>query len=209
MKKTGILVLLLIIATSFQSVTGDFVGVIKIKHKYKDLEGKDITSRLAPHLGKEWEYSIDDKNYKSVNEAGNWVQLYNGESNVYYSFTKEKKASKYDVGATSSSKFEVTYLDRKEKVAGYICDVMKVETDDQTTIYYYSKEIRTNPENFANHQFGNWNKYLKAADGGITLKFELTDHKNKFMWIATATEVKPMALSATDFEFPSGYTIAE
>ncbi len=209
MKKTGILVLLLIIATSFQSVTGDFVGVIKIKHKYKDLEGKDITSRLAPHLGKEWEYSIDDKNYKSVNEAGNWVQLYNGESNVYYSFTKEKKASKYDAGATSSSKFEVTYLDRKEKVAGYICDVMKVETDDQTTIYYYSKEIRTNPENFANHQFGNWNKYLKAADGGITLKFELTDHKNKFMWIATATEVKPMALSATDFEFPSGYTIAE
>lgn len=209
MKKTGILVLLFIIATSFQSVTGDFVGVIKIKHKYKDLEGKDITSRLAPHLGKEWEYSIDDKNYKSVNEAGNWVQLYNGESNVYYSFTKEKKASKYDAGATSSSKFEVTYLDRKEKVAGYICDVMKVETDDQTTIYYYSKEIRTNPENFANHQFGNWNKYLKAADGGITLKFELTDHKNKFMWIATATEVKPMALSATDFEFPSGYTIAE
>ncbi|MBL7768886.1 MAG: DUF4412 domain-containing protein [Flavipsychrobacter sp.] len=209
MKKTGILVLLLIIATSFQSVTGDFVGVIKIKHKYKDLEGKDITSRLAPYLGKEWEYSIDDKNYKSVNEAGNWVQLYNGESNVYYSFTKEKKASKYDAGATSSSKFEVTYLDRKEKVAGYICDVMKVETDDQTTIYYYSKEIRTNPENFANHQFGNWNKYLKAADGGITLKFELTDHKNKFMWIATATEVKPMALSATDFEFPSGYTIAE
>lgn len=209
MKKTGILVLLFIIATSFQSVTGDFVGVIKIKHKYKDLEGKDITSRLAPYLGKEWEYSIDDKNYKSVNEAGNWVQLYNGESNVYYSFTKEKKASKYDAGATSSSKFEVTYLDRQEKVAGYICDVMKVETDDQTTIYYYSKEIRTNPENFSNHQFGNWNKYLKAADGGITLKFELTDHKNKFMWIATATEVKPMALSANDFEFPSGYTIAE
>lgn len=209
MKKMGIIALLFLMMTSFHSGSGDFVGMIKMKHKYKNLEGKDITSLLAPYLGREWEYYIDDKNYKSVNESGNWVQLYTGADNLYYSFTKEKSASKFDGGSTSSSKFEVTYLDRKEKVAGFLCDIMKVETDNQTTIYYYSKEVRTNPENFANHNYGNWNQYLKAADGGITLKFELTDHKNKFIWIATATSVKPMALTASDFEFPEGYSVAE
>jgi len=204
------LFLFTLLATLLCSLTGEpqyFTGKIVMKYDFKDTKGNDMTEKIAAFLGREQHYFIDSSNYKSMDENNNWMQLYNSSNNSFYMFTKDKSAQKLDGGTHTSQKAEVIKLDKKEKIAGYECSALQMETDDATTVYYYSPRLRVNPAAFAKHNYGDWNKYLEASGGALALKFVMTDHKNGYVWTSTAIGVIPMKLTAKDFEFPSDYKV--
>lgn len=204
MKSIVLLLLMALPARLMQTAEPVFTGKIVFTNTFKDLDGNDITEQMAPYIGREVHYFINAANYRAYDENDNWVQLDNLKTNTYYSFSKEKRATKIDASKTSSTKFEVTKLAEKVKIAGYECDAMQVETDDMTTVFYYTSKVRVDPAVFATHGYGNWNQFLVATDGALTLKFETTLHKQKLKWISTAKSVKRMKLDDSAFEYPTG-----
>lgn len=194
--------ILIVILTSFISDKEIFVGKILYKYSFTDFKGNDITDKIAPYFGREQHYFIDNLNYKTYDEKNVLTQLYNSETNIYYSFSKDKTAKKYDGAVQTSQSFIVTKLNKKEKIAGYDCESIQVQTDNVTIVYYFNKNIKTNPKNFSKHNFGEWNKYLEATDGALSLKFIITDTKNGYIWTSIATEVSEQKLTLSDFTFP-------
>ena len=195
-----ILSVLLLLLTPSYTINEPFIGRIDYKNSFTDLRGTDISSRLSPILGSENAYFINDRNYKASDENKNLLYLYKGETNTYYSINKNKRAQKIDASKTDNGKYVVTKLQRQEKVAGYLCNSIRVEKDTISIVYFYSPLIRVNSSNFAQHNFGQWNKYLAATNGALPLKFILTDQKIGFIWTSVAAQISKEKLTALDFE---------
>jgi len=194
--------------SAFKSNEEFFNGKILYKYTFTDLQGNNINSKLAPYLGSEQHYFIDNKNYKSLNQ-NKLQQLYNSGTNNYYYFTDNNAAQKIDGSKATSQKFDVTRLDKTEKVAGYDCKAIQIETDEATTIYFYSPQIKTDKRVFAKHSFGEWNKYLEATDGALALKYIMTNKKYGYIWTSTATEISKMKFTSKDFSFPENVQVKE
>lgn len=194
---------LAVLLTGFTTDNDPFVGKILYKFSFSDKDGNDITEKLAPHLGREQHYYINSENYKSHDENGDMGQLFRQETNMYYYFNKGKFVQEFDGATQTSQKHVVTKLNATENIAGYECAAIQIETDDATTIYYYSAKVRTDKNAFANHNFGGWNQYLEATNGALALKHIRTDHKNGFIWTSVAADVSRMDLNADEFALPS------
>ena len=207
MKKSIQIFIFIILLTSFKADNDIFIGKVLYKYTFTDLKGLDITDKLAPYLGREQHYFIDGKNYKAYDEKGNWVQLYNSETNYYYYFNKDKTVQKIDGSIQASQKAIITKLDIKEVIAGYECEAIQIETDNITTVYYYNASVKTDFKIFSKHNFGEWNKYLEASGGALSLKFVMTDRKLGYIWTSVATEISRQSLTSNDFELPAGLII--
>lgn len=207
MRKAIAILTLTFLLTAFVTEDQSFIGKITFKYSFTDLKGNDISDQMFAYFGKEQQYFIDEKNYKSYDEKNYWTQLYNSETNLYYSFNKDKTAKEIDGSRITSQKFKVKKLDITEPVAGYECKAFQVETDNATTIYYYSPKLKINISPFLKHNFGEWNKYLKEAEGAMSLKFVMTNHQNGFVWTAVATEVTQQNFKSADFEFPKDFQL--
>lgn len=164
MKKIISASILAALLTSFMMSVDFFTGKITYQYSFTDLNGKDITDKMAPYYGREQHYYIDDENYKAHDENNNWVQLYHGETNSYFYFSKDKTAQKFDASMPTAQKVVVTIIDKKEKVSGYDCDVIQIETENTTIVYYFSSSIKVDAKVYANHKIGEWHKYI-GSDG--------------------------------------------
>lgn len=202
MKKIISAFILAMLLGSFKTEDDVFVGKIIYQYSFTDLNGKDITDKMASYHGREQHYYIDARNYKAYDEQHNWVQLYHGETNSYFYFSKDKTAQKFDASMPTAQNVIVTTIDKKEKVCGYNCDAIQIETENTTIVYYFNSSIKVDSRIYANHKIGEWNKYMEATDGALPLKFVMTNAKNGFVWTSTATEVSRQVLSADDFKFP-------
>jgi hypothetical protein len=181
-----------------------FTGKIVYKYQFKDANGTDITDAMVNVIGKEQHYFVNDKNYKAYDEANNLLQLYNSDSNFYYQIAKDKSVQKIDASISTSKIFTIKKLKTKEKVADYVCNIVEVITDDATTTYYYSPLIKINPLVYRKHQYGEWNKIMKATNGSLPLKFKMINHKQGFLtWVSSAFLVQPKQLSDSDFNLPT------
>lgn len=209
MKKIIAFVAVLTCLSSFKGSEESFSGKILYQYTFTDLSGKDMTDKMTPFVGKEQHYFISGKNYKAYDENNNLTQLYNAETNTYYSVNKDKTAQKLDGATVTSQRFEVKVknLAATEKIAGYDCKSVQIETDGASTIYYYSPKVKIDAKVFAKHSLGEWNKYLETTQGCLALKYVMTNTKNGFIWTATAAKVEKQALPAKDFELPKDIQI--
>ena len=189
------------------SIPPPFTGKIQYKYSFSDLEGKDITEKAALVLGREQHYFVSDSNYKSHDESNNITQLYDSRTNTYFGFWKNQTAHRIDALTRTSQKYMIRKLDKTETILGYKCRAIQVETDETSTVYYYSPLLRINPKGFSKHNFGDWNRYLEATDGALSLKYVITNLKKGYVWTIQATKITKMQLGAGDFEFPKMYIL--
>lgn len=187
--------------------SGKFTGMIKYKYSYTDLEGNNITNKLGPELGLEQHYFVSDSSYKSYDQANNIIQLYDGRTNTYYGFAKNKTSRRIDALYRSSQQYIITKLDKKEKILGYDCVAIQVVTDKTSTVYYYSPELRISTKGFAKHNFGDFKSYLDATRGALALKYVITYPKEGYIWTILAQKITPMKLGGKDFVYPEGYEL--
>lgn len=202
MKTTIGLLILLAALVAFKSSEKDFTGKIVYQNKFTDLAGNDMTDRMAAFLGREQHYYINEKNYKSYDEKENLAQLYHAATNTYYAVGKDKTAQKIDAATGASGKQTIKHLEERERIAGYDCKALRMETDEATVVYYYSPQVKVDPKAYAKHHFGEWKAYLEATQGCLPLKHVITNTKHGFIWTLTAVSVERMALKDKDFELP-------
>ncbi|WP_276349173.1 DUF4412 domain-containing protein [Daejeonella sp. JGW-45] len=207
MKKIILLLLLGIGTISATPDAATFTGKIQYRYSFTDLQGNDITDRAAPLLGREQHYFVSDSNYKSYDETNTITQLYNSRSNTYFGFWKDKTASRIDALTRTSQQYKVTRLNKKEKILGYDCVAIQVETDNTSTIYYYSPLLRIDYKAYAKHNFGEWNNYLETTRGALSLKYIITNPQKGYVWTVLAEKITAMKLNARAFEFPQGYEL--
>jgi hypothetical protein len=207
MKKSLLVLAIAIALTSAKTDKSVFTGKIEYSFSFSDLQGNDITNRMASILGREQHYFVIDGNYKSYDEGQNITQLYNGRTNTYYGFWKDKTAHQIDALTRTSQQYLITKLDKKEKILGYDCIAIQVDTDESTSVYYYSPLLKIDPNAFLKHNFGDWNRYLEATSGALSLKYVITNHNKGYVWTVLANKITKMPLRMVDFEFPEGYVL--
>ncbi|HEX8333912.1 MAG TPA: DUF4412 domain-containing protein [Segetibacter sp.] len=197
-----------IIIVSFSGHDTPFSGRIVSINTFTDLHLNNIGKQLYPYFGKELYYYIDSKNYKTYNERQQLMYLYNSATTTHYSFDKKSKtASKNDVTLKSTTPTIFTKLPNKETIAGYECEAIQARQGKVITTYFYSPKLKLNYNAFLNHEFGEWNAYLKETDGALPLKFTMKDFEKGYIWTNEAVEVKQMHLTDEDFRFPSQYRL--
>jgi len=170
-----------------------------------DSHGNDLNAQMTPYLGANQHYFINSRNYKSYSNE-KLKQLYNAETNTYYAVVNDT-VSKVDGSESNSGKVKVKKLNYTENILGYTCQAVQIETDLGITIYFYTPQIKVNKQEFARHNYGDWNKYLEATDGALTLKHIYRPKKYNLIWTATATSITPMDLTAADFVLPGDLPI--
>ncbi len=207
MKKLFLVLAIVIASTPAIPFTPRFTGKIQYIYSFSDLDGNDITEKAASALGREQHYFVSDSNYKSHDESNNITQLYDSRINTYFGFWKDKTAHRIDALTRTSQKYKIKKLDKTESILGYKCSAIQVETDESTTDYYYTPLIRIGTQAFSKHNFGDWNRYLEATDGALSLKYVITNHKKGYIWTIQAVKITKMQFGAGDFEFPKDYVL--
>lgn len=193
----------LFLSSTLYAQINNFTGKIIYEYTFQNPEtGQDITNQLALDFGLEQHYFINSSNYKAFDENGDFVQSYNSETNKYYFLNPSTdQVMVIDASTKTSDNVEVIHFEDTEIILGKECKKVVVKTTIAETIYYYSEEIRVNPEPFLGHEFGSWSNYIKATNGALPLKYIV---KNKeYTWISLATNIERMEL--TDQEFSPEY----
>lgn len=190
-----------LVATGFISPPAGpwFSGKIVYHNTFKTLAGDDISAKLGPMFGLDDPYYISDNNYKMYTENKQLVELYTGATNQFRFYMNGKEAAAMD--AATGTPGTVKPLPKTATIAGYPCQSLQVtnEAEGSTTVYFYAPKLRVNPERFAKHAMGDFYTFLKASNGGLPLRMEVTNTKQGFTMVSEATAVQAMALTAADF----------
>lgn len=179
-----------------------FEGHIKYTKQYTDFNGKDISRKVAAYFDKEEVLYTDEKNYKILNERSQYVKLFNGNTDAYYYFNRDKTAYKIDIRNRTSQHVKIEYLPDTETIAGYECKAVKVETDLRTLVIFYSPEVIANTSIYQGYILNELGEIFKATGGALPLKNIEIDRRARFITITKAITVNHEELAARDFKFP-------
>jgi len=210
MPSLSFMVLSLCITTLIPSETDKyFEGKITYKYTFLDPKtGKDITNQYTETIGTKQVYFVDEYHYKSINDWGKLTQLYDAESNTYYSFDgKENKAYKLPAEHRTSSSLSINHPDSTAIILNRECHIVTLTSNLSRKIYYYDPELKIDYSNFLNHYFGDWNRFLKATDGAIALKTIVKT--DKYIWISEAVEIEWKDLDDSVFKLPKNVEFVE
>lgn len=189
-----------LLLTAFVPADGPwFSGKIVYHNKFATLAGQDVTDKVAPLLGADDPYYISNYGYKMYTEAGKLVELYAVSDNQFHAYMNGQAMPTVD--AATGTPGVVKPLTQTDTVAGYPCQSLEIsnEAEGTTTVYFYSPELRVNPEAYSKHAYGDFYTYLKAAQGAVPLRIVATNSKQGFVMTSEATSVKNLPLTAADF----------
>ncbi len=179
--------------------SGNFNG--KIIYEYQFLHsatGEDMRKSLGSFFGREQHYYANSENYKAYDENGQFRQLYNSKTNTYYFLNPGNGlVMEMDAGNQTSKVISVEHFEETQQILGKECNKLIIKTDSDETTYWYSTEIKLNPENFKEHNVGNWNRYMEESGGALPLKF--TVKNQNYIWVSAAIEIEDGDLKNEDF----------
>ena len=198
MKKVFVAVSLLLCSFTMSADGPWFSGKIVYHNSFSTLAGQDITDKLAPMLGSENLYYVSGGDYKAYSEKKQLLELYTARDNKFQFFMNGQAVPGMDA-AVGTPGAVVKALPGKATVAGYDCQSLQIDTDGNTTVYYFSPKVRVNPELYSKHQMGDYYTYLKASHGALPLKFVVTNTKQGYKMVSEATSVEAMPLAASEF----------
>lgn len=185
-----------------QEKTAYFQGKISYVMNYSDFKGNNINSKVAAFFDREQHLYINEQNYKLLDQNKNHVKLYNASNNAYFFFNRDHTAYKIDVTSKTTQRVKVFEVEDTDTILGHVCKAVKVEADFRAYIYFYSPEIRINPDVYNNYNMEEWNVYIKASNGALPLRVITLDLRGKYVEDKEAVSITPMSLVAADFSFP-------
>ena len=197
MKKIFVFASLLMCSFTMAADGPWFSGKILYHNSFTTLAGQDIADKVAPMLGNENLYYISGDNYKAYTEKKQMLELYTGKTNQLQYFINGQ-ASSMDAAIGTPGAI-VKALPEKVTIAGYACQSLQIDSDGNTTIYYFSPKVRVNPALYSKHLMGDWATFLNATHGALPLKFTVTNRKQGFVMTSEATSVEAMPLAVTEF----------
>ena len=200
MKKMKNLLTLILCTSAFVlfGQSNEFQGKITYQIQYLDSLGNKL-DRGSPKKDRKMYYFISNGNYKSLNEKGEISQLYNSSSNKYY-FNYQGQIQSVDASIQFPKSGKVKKLKGEQKVLGKNCKSLRITSELGITTYFYSDDVKVNHKDFTNHNFGNWNLFLKSTLGSLAIKYETVDPNTGEITLMEAIEIKEMELTKEDFD---------
>lgn len=176
-----------------------FTGKISLKTRYYDSLGIEVAAKL---IGRDAEmhYYVAGGNYKSLNQDSVLTQLYNSATNQYY-FNNQNQFQVVDATYRYPVMGKVTEPEGTETIQGRACKKVTIQSESETTTYYYSDEVRVDRSLYTKHNFWNWNLLMEASGGGVPLKYVI--EFPAMTVVMEAYEIEELDLTADDFNIES------
>jgi hypothetical protein len=202
MQKTLILVLLIFLCASTitaQNFEGKIVYQNVYKSKLPNVEDEQLTAMLGPSQ----DYMIKDGNYKSITNGTmmQW-QLYRKQDNrLYIKMAGVPVVFWNDGGENRDSILSAEIKKGAETIAGHVCDQLTLTCKSGIQKYYFTRNIKLDPQLFTQHKYGNFNEVVSRIRS-VPLKVVL--ETAQFSVTSTATQILPAKLDEKEFELPEG-----
>lgn len=154
---------------------------------------------ISEYLGSEQHYYIDGKNYKSFNEKGEFSQLYNSKTNIYhYIDPNSGEVVDFDASENAPNIISINHFDERKEILGYNCKRVVIISEASETEYWFSADLKVDPEVFKEHAFGEWATLLKETKGGLPLEY--TVKTQYYNWSSTASLVEKKEFLESEFD---------
>lgn len=176
-----------------------FNGKISLETRYYDSLGIEVDAKLIGR-DSEMHYYVAGGNYKSLNQDSILTQLYNSATNQYY-FANQNQFQMVDATYKHPVMGKVTEPEGTETVLGKACKKVTIQSESETTTYYYSDELRVDKSLYTKHNFWNWNLFMEASGGGVPLKYVI--EFPAMTVVMEAYEIEELDLTADDFNIES------
>lgn len=189
--------LLVCICFSGYSQSKTFEGYIIYRYSYFSPEGEDITEKMLLENDSVQHYYINGENYISFGQNQNFQQLYNSKTNRYF-YPREGNIMYLDAASSSGQKPEFKDMPGEKTIMGKVCKGIEMTSGEKSTIYFYSEDIRVDPEPFAKHNLGGFGPYLNESGGCLSL--EIISKNKDYTMIMTAEFVQEIDLPEDGFD---------
>jgi Domain of unknown function (DUF4412) len=168
--------LFLVFAAAAQ--TGPFEGKIVYNLKFHDKTGAMSDAQSAQYLGTEQRYYIEGGRYRSeMNGLMQMTQVY-PDNDTLYTTMKGMNALLYvDARILKDEVITQTITASEEKIAGYACKLLEIKSKKGSLKYWFSEEVRADPADYQNHQYGFWKLCLELTGGALPLRLVSDDPK--------------------------------
>lgn len=188
------------ICFSGYSQSNVFEGYIIYRYSYFSPDGEDITENMLIDKDSVQHYYINSENYISFGQSQNFQQLYNSKTNRYF-YPKDGNIMYTNAANSSGQKPKFKNLSEKKIIMGKECKGIELKRGENSTIYFYSDEIRVNPEPFSNHHLGEFGPYLKETGGCLSLQI-ISKNKDHTL-VMTAEFIQEIHLPEDGFDVDS------
>lgn len=172
----------------------DFSGCIVYENEYQTLAGETLYYAVKP---KNWFY-IQGNNFKMYDRNKQLEELYLGDINALYTFTKGQPKLVADT-ARRPAPASLTCLPTTATILGYRCHLLRLAEGRVSTLVFYAPELRVNVANFSRCPSHGWYELLQATDGALPLRTITVDTQHDVTATREAISVEPLALLATEF----------
>lgn len=199
--KLTILILLIAIATPL--FAQDFEGKVIYSNIYTSKVPNIPNEQFNAMMGSTQEYIIKEGNYKSTMN-GTFVQwqLYIHKDNKLYNKIATTTSILWNDATISTDEVLKAEVNKNViEVLGRRCDELILTCKSGVQKYYYSTDLKVNPNLFENHKFGNWNEIMARTNA---LPLRIVMETQQFGLECNAVDIQPMKLDNKLFELPVG-----
>jgi hypothetical protein len=149
-----------------------FTGTIEYTYTYSsNLLNADSLAKAMPAKSR---FRYDLENYQSVfygKDTTTWY--YSGRLNKCIGkLSSQPDLTCEDYAAFTDSVLSWKLYDTDEKIMGYACRVLEMQTTHSWVKYYVSREQMIAPGTYRRHRSYNWDVYGEKTGGGLILKSE-------------------------------------
>jgi len=173
---------------------GYFGGCIVYETEYQTAAGETLRFAVKP---KSWLY-VQGNNLKFYDRKKQLETLYLGDKNELYRFEKEQAVLVADTGRPMPRPAQ-TCLPTTVTILGHPCQVLRRVQGSNSTLVFYSPEVRINVADFRHCALPGWYALLQATDGALPLRTITVDAQHDITATQEAISIEPMLLAATDF----------
>jgi hypothetical protein len=192
-------IFLLIFISTLKLYSQNFEGKVEYETSYKVISDKENETSLKKDLGTKMTLTIKNGFCKEVtnSEYGNLNLYYPKENRLYFT---DKFAPKtlyyYDGNKEPNTKATYQVIKNGETILGHLCDKLIYKNEGYEVIYFYSKDLKSDPKYVKGFTYLNRNKKLEIMKS-VCLK-QIVKTKN---FIATMKAVKIVPIKVNNEEF--------
>lgn len=202
MKK--IITFLFVIAAMSMSFAQSFEGKVLYTNTYKSKIPNVNDQQLTDMMGAKQEYLIKGGDYKSISPGASlmqWQLYINKDNKLYNKMTSSPAALWNDCSVNPDEVLKSELNKGVVEILGHKCDELVLTCKSGTMKFYFSNKFPVDGKLYEQHKFGNWAEFMSKANA---LPLKMIVEAEQFTIESVATEVKPMAIDAKEFELPVG-----
>lgn len=182
----------------------DFCGVIRYKYTYyKGKSKKDVTAKVNEI--KTEDFFICGNRFKTYFD-GKLSEILITDSLTYFLVRTDSLVGYINADSSFGQKLP-NYGKIKDGIVYKNKPYKSIENRSRNELvtYYFSEDIRINPDLFKDVELYHWNKYFAAANG--SLRLVSISKKGRMTTVCEAVEIERMNLRDRDFLFPEGFKL--